>query len=458
MSSIGDVYFNDKLEEVKHIDMTKTEGGTIPRILHLVWVGEPQELKPYVVENLKRWKELMPHWTIKLWTDSDLSVFSDDVQRKLAETKQCAQKSDILRLFILQKYGGVYVDADIRPNTCLDPIIALNYDIVLFHEQPITWEYITQFFIAVIPNHPAINTACYFALGSFVNTPDVHIQTGPHLWGKSIGNAIMTSKKYAVLPFDAFLGKELFGKHTYTHAWADVPNRKTMNNCTVFQFDNKSRLGVNTDGGYVVANLNDGYDCYISAGVSNEESFTRDFLATHRVNKTDCFAFDGTIEDYPWQYTSNITFIKKNISSVESEYTTNLSNILSNYTNIFLKMDIEGSEYEWLDSISTQELYKFKQIVIEFHKINNDDLNVPYEKKMRVLEKLNITHYIVHAHGNNFDSCTNRVPNVIELTYIRKDMLEVPVLNKTPLPIPNLDFPNQTWVPDINLSFPPFTN
>ena len=217
--SVGDVYFNDKLEEVTHIDMAKTEGGTIPRILHLVWVGEPRELKPYVVENIARWKELMPHWTIKLWTDDDLAIFPTEVRRKLDETKHCAQKSDILRMFILKKYGGVYVDADIRPTACLDPIIALDYDIVLYHEQPITWEYITQFFIAVVPNHPAIITACHMALDAIVNTSDVHIRTGPNLWGRAIGNAIKTAKKYGVLQYDTFLGAGTFGIHEYTHSW-----------------------------------------------------------------------------------------------------------------------------------------------------------------------------------------------------------------------------------------------
>jgi hypothetical protein len=456
--SIGDVYFKDKLEEVTHIDMNKIQGGTIPRILHLVWVGEPQELKPYLVENLARWKELMPHWTIKLWTDDDLEVFPAEVRRKLYETNLCAQKSDILRMFILKKYGGVYVDTDIRPHACLDPIIALDYDIVLYHEQPITWEYITQFFIAATPNHPAIINACNMALEAIVNTLDVHIQTGPNLWGRAVGNAIMTPKKYAVLPFDAFLGRELFGKHTYTHSWADLSNRATIDKCNVYAFDNKSRLGADSDGGYVIANLKDGYDCYISAGVSDEESFTRDFLAINLLDKSVCFAFDGTIQDYPWSYTRGITFIKKNISNIESDVTTNLSSTISPYNDIFLKMDIEGSEYNWLDSLSIAELNKFKQIVIEFHKINNDDWNIQYATKMRVLEKLNETHYIVHAHGNNFDNCTHRIPNTIEFTYIRKDMLELPVLNKTPLPIHGLDFPNNTSIPDINLSFPPFTN
>ena len=29
------------------------------------------------------------------------------------------------------------------------------------------------------------------------------------------------------------------------------------------------------------------------------------------MTKKNCFAFDGTILDYPWNYTKQITFIKK---------------------------------------------------------------------------------------------------------------------------------------------------
>ena len=216
MSIIGDVYFSDKLEEVMHIDMTKTKGGSIPCILHLIWFGE---MKQYVEDNLNRWKELMPHWTTKLWTDNDLAVFPSEVVCKVREATNYAQKSDILRMFILKKYGGVYVDTDITPRSSLDPIIALNYDIVLFHEREIEWEYITQFFIAAIPNHPAIKTACHMALEAVINTSDIHQKTGPQLWGMAIANAIMTPKKYGVLQYDTFLGAGIFGLHEYTHSW-----------------------------------------------------------------------------------------------------------------------------------------------------------------------------------------------------------------------------------------------
>jgi len=35
----------------------------------------------------------------------------------------------------------------------------------------------------------------------------------------------------------------------------------------VYHFDKKIRCGLNSDGGYVIAELDGDYDCYISAGI-----------------------------------------------------------------------------------------------------------------------------------------------------------------------------------------------
>ena len=56
----------------------------------------------------------------------------------------------------------------------------------------------------------------------------------------------------------------------------------------VFSCDKKTRCGANCDGGYVFAEIDGEYDCYISAGVSNEESFSRDFITpTKEKNETN---------------------------------------------------------------------------------------------------------------------------------------------------------------------------
>ena len=226
----------------------------------------------------------------------------------------------------------------------------------------------------------------------------------------------------------------------------------------VYNINKKVRCGSNSDGGYVFADLDKEYDCYISAGISNEESFSRDFINKYNINKNDSYGFDGTINDYPYHFTQNIQFTKKNINSFNDDNNSNLSFLTDKYSNIFLKMDIEGGEYPWLLQIDEYQLNKFKQIVIEFHGINDNSWGCNYDDKIKCLEKLSKTHYIVHAHGNNYGSVVNKIPDVIELTYVNKNCFNVVLeLNTTPLPIENLDFPNKSNSNDINLNFYPFS-
>jgi Methyltransferase FkbM domain len=235
-------------------------------------------------------------------------------------------------------------------------------------------------------------------------------------------------------------------------------NTSHLNFLKVYSYDAKIRLGINSDGGYVIGDLS-GYDCYVSAGIAREESFTREFIKRYGMNEFNSFALDSTIEGYPVEYTHDISYIKKNISNINSPSNTNLSELLKRYKNIFIKMDIEGGEYPWLDWISINDLKKIKQIVIECHGIHNDSWGCNYEVKTRCFEKLAKTHYLIHAHGNNARGTTNYIPNVLELAYIRKEeFLTAPKLNTTPLPISNLDYPNHIERPDYPLGMPPFTN
>jgi len=227
----------------------------------------------------------------------------------------------------------------------------------------------------------------------------------------------------------------------------------------VYNFDKKCRCGNNADGGYVFAELDGEYDCYISAGISNEESFSRDFINKYNMNEYNSFGFDGTINSYPYHYTNKINFIKKNINSFNDNNNSNLSRLTDHYNNIFLKIDIEGGEYPWLLAIDESRLNKFKQIVIEFHGITNDTWGCSYNDKIKCLEKLAKTHYIIHAHGNNHVPAVNNIPDVIELTYVNKNQFKSePEINKQSLPIINLDFPNACHIIDFDLNLYPFVH
>ena len=237
-----------------------------------------------------------------------------------------------------------------------------------------------------------------------------------------------------------------------------------MNYFNVHAIEPKIRLGSKKDGGYVIADIpNAVYDCYVSAGVSNEESFSRDFLQKYTIPRADCYAFDGTIDDYPRQFTTNIRFIKKNISNENTKTTCNLKAIAKKYKNIFLKMDIERAEYNWIDGMSIDLLQNFKQIVIEYHDVNTNSTRKPRPElhfKQHCFKKLVDTHYVVHAHGNNLSTATvlgdNIVPDILEITYVRKNLFSEQLpLNTINLPC-ELDKPNGARKPDYSLNFPPF--
>jgi hypothetical protein len=74
---------------------------------------------------------------------------------------------------------------------------------------------------------------------------------------------------------------------------------KSLEYLEIYHYEKKTRLGEKADGGYVIAEL-DGYDCYISAGIGGEESFSREFISKYNKTKENSFGFDGTIEQYPY--------------------------------------------------------------------------------------------------------------------------------------------------------------
>lgn len=227
----------------------------------------------------------------------------------------------------------------------------------------------------------------------------------------------------------------------------------------VYRFDNKIRLGNNFDGGYIIGEINSPYDCYISAGVSCEESFSRDFIKKYKMDKTKCFAFDGTIEKYPDGYTDDITFFKKNINIINDNNNTNLFFLFEKFDNIFVKMDIEGWEYPWILNMPEEYLKKIKQMTIEFHGIYDDSWDTLHKDKAKCWKKLVSTHYNIHVHGNNFGGVRNKIPETIEVTYINKNYFKTPPqVNVRKLPIVGLDLPNRQGIPDIDLNFEPFTN
>jgi hypothetical protein len=224
-----------------------------------------------------------------------------------------------------------------------------------------------------------------------------------------------------------------------------------FNYLKVYHIENKIRLGNNGDGGYVISDV-DNYDSYISCGVGDEFSFCKDFIQKYKTKNN--FSFDGTINEVPLNYPDDLIFYKKNINTITDNDNTDLKEYLKRYKSVFLKMDIEGDEYKWIEITDTNELISIKQMVIEFHNISKNILLF-----ITCLKKITNTHTIIHCNGNNYAGTflkfKKNFPDVLEITFLSNHYINDKKLNLLELPS-NLDFPNNPELKPIDLNFTPF--
>ena len=244
---------------------------------------------------------------------------------------------------------------------------------------------------------------------------------------------------------------------------------------------NLVRIGPNSDGGYVIHK--DSIDLtkkIITCGLSDDWKFEKNFKKINKVCYID--AYDHTIDKDFWYKrfrkdivhffllkklrlykiikifdyldykiffkNKNKHFLKKVVQKAEKDNEISLSDLLSNDDGIFLKIDIEGNEYDILSDI-IKKSEKLVSLIIEFHNIKNN-LN---KIQNFITENKNLK--LIHIHANNFKEIdSNGNPNDIELTFVNINKINVSLeKSKKNYPIFGLDYKNFKRGKDIELKF-----
>jgi len=240
------------------------------------------------------------------------------------------------------------------------------------------------------------------------------------------------------------------------------------------------RVGGPNDGGYVTSkSIVLDSSCLLSFGISYDISFEYDFVKLSSVTKP-VYMYDKTTHPYSSKYIisrilhsikfispnpmlSYIRFLfklkyllnsrsflfKTNVTNSNGPDEITISNILMKIPfkeGIFLKIDIEGNEYELLPDI-TKHITSFSSVVIEFHEVS-----LYFELITNFVKDLSLSGlWLDHLHVNNYGGISETgLPNVLELSFSRSMNRESQVMN---LPHPNLDSPNSPLRLDYEITF-----
>lgn len=83
----------------------------IPHIIHLFWFGPNP--KPKIVQRcIDSWKKYLPGYEMIEWSEENFDVNTIPFTKQAYEAGQYAFVSDYARLYILERDGGIYLDAD----------------------------------------------------------------------------------------------------------------------------------------------------------------------------------------------------------------------------------------------------------------------------------------------------------------------------------------------------------
>ena len=214
------------------------------------------------------------------------------------------------------------------------------------------------------------------------------------------------------------------------------------------------RIGSNNDGGYISLDDFDSEDkIAYSFGICNDVSWDKDMAS----RGYDVFMYDHTIDSLPeensrfhWSKLGIIDGVTQDDRLKTLEYLIE-QNHHEDKRDMILKMDVEGAEWGFIESVKTETLRQFSQIVFEFHSMTDYETS---ERKLNLLAKINETHQLIHIHVNNCGDYISfggkKFSGVIECSYVIRDKYVLSHDYDVVLPIA-IDEPNIAARPEIEL-------
>ncbi len=85
----------------------------IPKVIHYCWFGK-NPLPKLAKRCIESWKKYCPDYEIIEWNEDNFNINCCDYVKEAYEAKKWAFVTDYVRLYVLVKQGGIYMDTDVE--------------------------------------------------------------------------------------------------------------------------------------------------------------------------------------------------------------------------------------------------------------------------------------------------------------------------------------------------------
>ncbi|MCO7189413.1 MULTISPECIES: FkbM family methyltransferase [unclassified Pseudoalteromonas] len=251
------------------------------------------------------------------------------------------------------------------------------------------------------------------------------------------------------------------------------------------------RMGNHFDGGYIVPKSHiEETDVLLSLGINDDWRFDKEFQALNPdcrvvgvdytvglgfiVRKTlqnslksliNTLLFRHDKRQKYWTRLLNCVFfysffrgknchLQRRVSKASDQLDISLDELINQHCGakddiIFLKMDIEGAEYQVIDDLC-KHADRINVVAAEFHHLDTQTADFNH-----FIELIKAHFHVVHIHGNNYGKYADSIdfPETVEITFINKALAPDATVSQLSYPVEGLDFPNNPKKPDYSLAF-----
>ena len=206
----------------------------IPKVVHQLWIGGPlpTHLQPFV----DSWPQLNPDWEHLLWDDEKAEDFItltrdawDRMGEYIAEDQVNQARSDLFRIEVLFRLGGIYADADFQALRPIDDVVE-GVECFTAWEVDTTWA--NMAISGSVPSHPFLerlleDLPLHMEANRFAGPSSTWL-TGPRFITPRLGSDVVVYPSRSFYPYgwDQIGRKVDYGDAYAVHHWNNQRTRR----------------------------------------------------------------------------------------------------------------------------------------------------------------------------------------------------------------------------------------